>query len=68
MRRKKPIGWKLLFLIKIFNFYQKNNFPPIDSSCVLFSSIVKTFCFFSVKKQPNNTPLGCSKRRDNAGD
>ena len=28
VRRKDFCGVKLLFLIKIENFYQKNNFPP----------------------------------------
>ena len=38
MLRKKSIGLKLFFLIKIENFYQKNNFNPKNSLPQMFDN------------------------------
>ena len=48
---KKPVVGKLFFLIKIFNFYQKNNFPPIDFfSCPVVCPSVFQFAHFTLSK------------------
>ena len=45
---------KLFFLIKIFNFYQKNNFPPIDFLPARFSSEAMS-AFRAIKPKAGET-------------